>query len=131
MLTGRGGCAKMKARKYCNAQEGNTMIEHVVMWKFAENAEGKTREENMEIVRDRLLALPAVIGEIRYMQVGRDRSRTPMSYDMMLVSRFDTLDTLHTYKVHPAHVAVADYVAKVTTARVVLDADQNAAGELI
>ena len=107
------------------------MIQHVVMWKFAENAEGKTREENMEIVRDRLLALPAVIGEIRYMQVGRDRSRTPMSYDMMLVSRFDTLDTLHTYKVHPAHVAVADYVAKVTTARVVLDADQNAAGELI
>lgn len=107
------------------------MIEHVVMWRFADNAEGKTREENMGIVRDRLLALPPVISEIKYMQVGRDKSRTPMSYDMMLVSRFETLDALHTYQVHPAHVAVAEYVAKVTTARVVLDAEQNEAGELI
>ncbi len=107
------------------------MIEHVVMWRFADSAEGKTREENMAIVRERLLALPPVISEIRFMQVGRDRSHTPMSYDMMLVSRFDTLDTLHTYKVHPAHVAVAEYVAKVTTARVVLDAEMDSAGELI
>ena len=107
------------------------MIEHVVMWKFADNAESKTREENMAIVRDRLLALPPVISEIKYMQVGRDKSRTPMSYDMMLVSRFDTMDALHTYKVHPAHVAVAEYVAKVTTARVVLDAEQDEAGNLI
>ncbi len=131
MLTERGKCVKIKSLKYYAEQEEKTMIEHVVMWKFAENAEGKTREENMAIVRDRLLALPPVISEIKYMQVGRDKSRTPMSYDMMLVSRFDALDTLHAYKVHPAHVAVAEYVAKVTNARVVLDAEQNEAGELI
>ncbi len=107
------------------------MIEHVVMWKFADKAEGKTRAENMAIVRESLLALPAVIPEIKFMQVGRDVSRTEMSYDMMLVTRFDSLETLHTYKVHPAHVAVASYVAKVTTARVVLDAELDAAGELI
>ncbi len=107
------------------------MIEHVVMWRFADEAEGKTRAENMAIVRERLLALPATIPEIKLMQVGRDVSRTPMSYDMMLVSRFDSLDTLHTYKVHPAHVAVAEYVAKVTTARVVLDAEMDGAGELV
>lgn len=107
------------------------MIEHVVMWRFADSAEGKTRAENMEIVRERLLALPAVIPEIKLMQVGRDVSRTEMSYDMMLTSRFETLDTLHTYKVHPAHVAVAQYVAKVTTARVVLDAEMDADGKLI
>ena len=107
------------------------MIEHVVMWRFSESAEGKNREENMEIVRNKLLALPPVIAEIKYMQVGRDKSRTPVSYDMMLVSRFETLDALHAYKVHPAHVAVADYVAKVTTERVVLDAQTDAAGDLI
>ncbi len=106
------------------------MIEHVVMWRFADSAEGKTRAENMAIVRERLLALPAVISEIRFMEVGRDVSRTEMSYDMMLISRFDSLETLHTYKVHPAHVAVASYVAKVTTARVVLDAEYTADGEL-
>lgn len=107
------------------------MIEHVVMWKFAESAEGKTREENMQIVRDRLLALPAVIKEIKLMQVGRDVSRTDMSYDMMLRTRFESLDALHTYKVHPAHVAVAEYVAKVKTARVVLDAELDESGTLV
>ena len=107
------------------------MIEHVVMWKFAESAEGKTRAENMQIVRERLLALPAVISEIKFMQIGRDVSRTDMSYDMMLVTRFDSLEDLHTYKVHPAHVEVASYVAKVKTARVVLDCEIDANGELI
>ena len=107
------------------------MIEHVVMWKFADAAEGKTREENMQIVRDRLMALPAVIPEIKFMQIGTDVSRTEMSYDMMLVTRFESLDALHTYKVHPAHVEVASYVAKVKVARVVLDAELDAAGELI
>lgn len=107
------------------------MIEHVVMWKFADTAEGKTREENMAIVRRRLLALPAVIPEIKFMQLGRDVSRTDMSYDMMLVTRFESLEALHTYKVHPAHVEVASYVAKVKVARVVLDAELDSAWELI
>ena len=107
------------------------MIEHVVMWKFADTAEGKTREENMQIVRDRLMALPAVIPEIKFMQIGTDVSRTEMSYDMMLVTRFESLDALHTYKVHPAHVEVASYVAKVKVARVVLDCEIDSVGELI
>ena len=107
------------------------MIEHVVMWKFADSAEGKSREENMQIVRERLLALPAVISEIKFMQIGRDVSRTDMSYDMMLITEFESMEALHTYKVHPAHMEVAGYVAKVKTARVVLDAEIGADGKLI
>ena len=106
------------------------MIEHVVMWKFTDG-EGRTKEENCAYVRERLLALPAIIPEIKFMQIGRDVSGTDMSYDMMLVTRFENLDALHTYKVHPAHVEVASYVAKVKVARVVLDAELDSAGELI
>lgn len=106
------------------------MIQHIVMWRFADSAEGKTREENMEIVRERLLALTAIIPEIKSIEVGRDLSRTEMSYDMALVTDFESLEALHTYKVHPAHVAVADYVKKVTVARVVLDAPYGEDGKL-
>ena len=106
------------------------MIEHVVMWKFTDG-EGRTREENCAYVRERLLALPAIIPEIKWMQIGRDVSRTDMSYDMMLVTRFDSLEALHTYKVHPAHVAVSEYVKKVRTARVVLDAELDNEGNLV
>ena len=97
------------------------MIEHVVMWKFADTAEGKTREENMAIVRERLLALPAVIPEIKFMQIGRDVSRTDMSYDMMLVTRFESLEALHTYKVHPDHVAVGVFMRPLRTGRASVD----------
>ncbi len=99
------------------------MIRHVVMWRFAENAEGRTRRENMEYVRDRLLALKTVIPELKRMEVGFDVSHTDMSYDMMLLTEFDSLDALHTYKVHPEHVKVSQYVAKVKTARVVADVE--------
>ena len=105
------------------------MIEHVVMWKFTD-AEGRTREENMQYVRERLLALPAIIPEILFMQIGTDVSHTDMSFDMMLVTRFASLEALHTYKVHPAHVAVSEYVKKVRTARAVLDAELDATGAL-
>ena len=29
------------------------MIRHVVMWRFADEAEGKTKQQNMEYIRDR------------------------------------------------------------------------------
>lgn len=106
------------------------MIEHVVMWKFTDG-EGRTKEENCAYVRERLLALPALIPEIKMMQIGRDVSGTDMSYDMMLVTRFDSLEDLHAYKVHPDHVAVSEYVKKVRTARVVLDAELDKDGKLI
>ena len=107
------------------------MIKHVVMWKFAETAEGKTRAENMEWVREHLFALPAVIPEIKYMEIGRDVNGTDMSYDMMLITEFESMEALHTYKVHPAHVAVSDYVKKVRVARVVLDAELDENGNLV
>ena len=107
------------------------MIQHVVMWKFADFAEGRTREENCAYVKERLLALPALIPEIKFMQLGRDVSGTDMSYDMMLVTRFDSLEDLHVYKEHPDHVAVSQYVKKVRVARVVLDANIDENGNLV
>ena len=107
------------------------MIQHIVMWRFADEAEGLDRAANMALVRERLLALVDVIPEIKAFEVGRDLSRTAMSYDMVLVSDFESLEDLNTYKVHPAHVAVADYVKKVTEARVVLDAAYGEDGKLL
>ena len=107
------------------------MIEHVVMWKFADFAEGRTRAENCAYIKERLLALPAIIPEIKQMQIGCDLSGTDMSFDMMLRTRFASLEALHTYKVHPAHVAVSEYVKKVRTARAVVDAEVDENGNLV
>jgi len=99
------------------------MIRHVVMWKMKESAEGKTKAENMEWIREHLYALLPLIPEIRRMEIGFDVSGTDMSMDLMLLTEFDSLDTLHTYAVHPEHVKVSSYVCKVIETRVVLDCE--------
>lgn len=99
------------------------MIRHVVMWRFEEQAEGRSRIENMEYIRQRLLALPAIIPQIRRMEIGFDIGRTEMSYDMLLLTEFDSMEDLEIYKNHPDHQAVSKYVAKVRTSRVVADCE--------
>ena len=99
------------------------MIRHVVMWKFKENAEGKTKEENMAIVTEKLYALLPVISELKKMEIGADISHTEMSMDLMLLTEFDSVADMKAYAVHPAHVAVSTYVRKVVESRVVLDAE--------
>lgn len=99
------------------------MIRHVVMWKLKESAEGKTKQENMEIIRQSLYALPPRIQQIRRMEIGLDCSHTEMSMDLMLLTEFDSMEDLHAYAVHPDHVAVSTYVRKVIETRVVLDCE--------
>lgn len=48
------------------------MLKHIVMWKFAPEAEGKTRDENLDYVIGELKKLPAQIPQIRSMQIGKD-----------------------------------------------------------
>ena len=99
------------------------MIRHVVMWKFKENAEGRTKKENMELVRERLLALPALIKEIRRLEVGFDQKGTDSSYDVMLLTEFDSMADLEAYIIHPDHQKVGPIVRPVTEARAVVDSE--------
>ena len=99
------------------------MIRHVVMWKLKDEAQGKTKTENMEWMREHLYALVPVIPEIKRMEIGFDVSKTDASMDVMLLTEFDSLETLHTYAVHPEHVKVATYVREIVETRVVHDCE--------
>ena len=97
------------------------MIKHIVMWNFKEHAEGKSRRENMEIVRDALYALTSEVEEIKSMEIGFDLSGTDASADICLVTEFESLDTLKVYAEHPKHLDVAVYVRRVAESRKVID----------
>ncbi len=101
------------------------MIRHIVMWKFLPEAGGKTREENLDDVKSRLLALyeSGKIEGLRRMEIGKDVLHTDMSYDMVLLTEFDSLEALHNYKVHPDHVAISQFVKTVRSARAVVDCE--------
>ena len=101
------------------------MIRHVVLWKFKDSAQGKTKEQNMAVVRDELYALVPLISEIKAMEIVFDVKHTSASMDVALIADFESLDTLGVYAVHPEHVKVADYVGKVTENRIVIDYEIN------
>ena len=99
------------------------MVRHVVMWQFKLEAEGKSKDENMQIVKDMLYSLVSRISEIKRMEVGIDLTHSSASMDLMLLTEFDSIESLNIYAAHPEHLAVAKYVSKVVDSRIVLDCE--------
>jgi len=97
------------------------MLKHSVMWKFKDEAEGKTREENCTYIKGMLEALPASVPVLRSLEVGINAYPGPMSSDMVLVTTFDSKADLDLYAGHPEHVKVSTYVGKVRESRSVVD----------
>lgn len=95
------------------------MISHTVMWRFKE----ENKEENMNTVAERLMALykSGKIDGLRKMEIGKDVSHTDMSYDMVLLTEFDSMEALAAYKIYPDHVAISQFVKTIRTARAVVD----------
>lgn len=97
------------------------MLKHIVMWRFVEGAEGKSCIENAQWMKEHLEALVGVVSEIRSIEVGVNCYPSETAYDAVLISTFDNIEAMNRYKVHPAHVAVADYCKKISESRVDID----------
>ncbi len=94
------------------------MITHVVMWKFKPGT-----EEGQERFLTGLKGLFGVIPEIKAQEV--HRSAVPGSeYDAILISRFESLEALNTYKTDPRHVAVSDICKSIREIRSAFDYEE-------
>ena len=88
------------------------MIQHIVMFRFLESAQGRSKEENLLAARERMLALREQIPQIRSLEVHLAvEGSAPGNYDFLLVSQFETMEDLELYQKHPAHVAFGQFVA--------------------
>ncbi len=92
------------------------MIRHIVMWKFKSGA-GEQAKEFMS----KLSALYGVIPQIKAQQIGVDCSGSGQNYSAVLVSDFDSLEDLETYKQDPRHQAVAGLCKSIREDRVAVD----------
>lgn len=97
------------------------VLKHIVFWKFKDGAEGLSRNEIMQKVQDMLLALIPQIPEIKSMEIGGHIACPEDKYDMALYTTFDDETSLLSYKVHPRHVEVSDFVKLVSTDRACVD----------
>jgi len=90
------------------------------MWKFTD-AEGKSKAENMEIVKTRLESLIGTVSVLKSIEFFKNEVVCDRNFDAMLVVKVENEADLNAYKEHPAHQAVAEYVKKVTVGRAAVD----------
>ncbi len=97
------------------------MIKHIVSWKVKEQAEGLSKAENVQKMNELLSALPEKIDVIQEFEIGIDFLQSERSYDICLISAFNTTEDLKSYAQHPDHLMVVDYFKKVVEKSVAVD----------
>ncbi len=90
------------------------MITHIVLFKLKD-------PHNATKARDVLLGMKGKIPQLRHLEVGIDILHSDRSYDMALVTKFDSLDEMKVYQGHPAHVEVSNYIVSVRESSISVD----------
>ena len=93
------------------------MIVHIVMFAFKE----ENKAQNIESVKEKLLALPDLIEELVSMEVGINFTESERAMDLSLYSKFETVEDLKAYAVHPEHLKVVELIKEVTEYTKVVD----------
>lgn len=102
------------------------MIRHVVMFKFKEEAEGRTKKENLEIATSMISNLKS---EIEY--ILRDKFKLNSdkadcgNYDLIYISDFNNLEELKKYSVHPTHLKLVEFLKNVREERACIDLEMK------
>lgn len=90
------------------------MIRHIVMWKFRPGTEAE-QEQFLEGLR----GLQGVIPQLKRSEVAVNVGQG--NYDAVLVSEFESLEALDTYKNDPRHKAVSALCKSIREDRVAVD----------
>ena len=81
------------------------MLQHYVFLKYRAG----TSETHIAEFSAKMHALRATIPEIFHLEIGRDILHDARSWDLVLIMRFASVETLRTYQRHPEHVKVMDF----------------------
>lgn len=93
------------------------MITHIVLFKLTEPT-----TEAIEATKNKLLSMNGKIDLLRHLEVGVDVIRSERSFDIALTTKFDSLEDLQTYQVHPYHAGeVVPHMKAVCSAIVAVD----------
>ncbi|MBJ6800443.1 Dabb family protein [Geomonas propionica] len=93
------------------------MIVHIVLFKLKE-----ATAENVEAAKQRLLSMDGKVELLRHLEVGVDLIHSERSADIALYTKFDSLEDLQAYQVHPYHAnEVAAYMRSVCSSVVAAD----------
>ncbi len=94
--------------------KGEEMVKHIVFMKFPSF-------ELAHEAKKRLLSMKENIQELKEIEVGIDFSRSPRSYDLALITVFENKEALESYRVHPYHQKIVQWLKENDTQTKVVD----------
>lgn len=92
------------------------MLTHIVFFKFKQPT-----SEVIERTKEVLMNMQGKIDELLYIEVGVDIVRSERSYDLALVTKFESLEAMQAYQVHPEHQKVIEYINTVKESTIAVD----------
>lgn len=96
------------------------MINHIVLFKLKDYP----KEEKAQIVEELkslLEGLKAKIDVVKHIEVGTNYELDAKSYDIALISHFESFEDLDVYRVHPEHLKVVERIKETTSERAAVD----------
>jgi len=90
------------------------MITHIVLFKLIDR-------RNAEKARDVLLGMKGKIPQLRHIEAGIDVLHSDRSYDLALITKFDSMEDMKAYQAHPVHVEVLKYMTSVRESSITVD----------
>lgn len=96
------------------------MINHVVLFKL-KTYPADEKQQKLDQLKTALLELKSKIAELKYIEVGSNYELDSKSFDLCLISHFESLEDLKTYAVHPEHLKVVRLVNELTSERAAVD----------
>ncbi|MFD1953476.1 Dabb family protein [Paenibacillus thailandensis] len=92
------------------------MITHIVLFKL-KDASADNVERTMQVLRN----MEGKIDVLKSIEVGADVLHSARSYDIGLITKFDSLEDLEKYQVHPEHQKVIAHMNEVRESSVSVD----------
>ncbi|MBW8325201.1 MAG: Dabb family protein [Prolixibacteraceae bacterium] len=97
------------------------MINHIVLFKLKKYDTESEKQDVIGAIEDALLSLKDKITELKYIEVGVNYELAAKSYDVCLISHFETIEQLDSYRIHPEHVKVAELIGQHAVERAAVD----------
>ena len=91
-------------------------IKHIVMWRVRGDDEAQ-RAHNAQLIQREFHSLAGLIPGLLHLEIGIDESRIDYACDVVLVTEFDSRESLAAYAQHPEHLRVRKAIGDLRTTR--------------
>ena len=97
------------------------MINHVVLFKLKKYESESEKQNVIGSIEDALLGLLSKIDELKFIEVGVNYELASKSHDVCLITHFETVEQLDSYRIHPEHLKVAELIGQHAVERAAVD----------